>query len=273
MLSQQQKRVIFYIFCIVILIFAGVEVAIVWNFLSQGFNTGNGVAVFVNSSFLAACGELFRRMVKSNFSQGDKIQLVRLHKHFADRSKVLADLSTADPDEFAIRTAAISNTLKFAEQTLRGWLPGTHLEFCVFVDPEWPLMIAYFNSSLNEVNMSMEARKNSRSYYKDNSYEAAKLLADPGCEFRVIADTHDTSASYAFVRREQKSQILSTVLICMDVANPCVLVVTSNAKNAFEQDEEVSTFLRAISEYVRSDLNDAGFANRIKNLKPELFDA
>jgi hypothetical protein len=118
----------------------------------------------------------------------------------------------------------------------------------------------------------MRERERNPRFYVEKGYEVTKLLQAPTSHQRVLKDTHDTKAKYVFTSDNQRKQLGSSVLICLDVARPCALVVSSNETNAFpETDPEVMSFIRYIGESVRYDLIEGDFLCRIRDFKPTLF--
>jgi hypothetical protein len=88
----------------------------------------------------------------------------------------------------------------------------------------------------------------------------------------VIRDTYDKKANYYFVTPEQKKQVRSTLLLCIDMNMPCALVITSDAKNAFSlTDNQQIVFIQFIADLVKYDLFEDDFIRNIKDIRPDLF--
>jgi hypothetical protein len=198
----------------------------------------------------------------------------RLHRLATDRSGIIEDGRRSNRDVFETRKALVTSTLRFVEETLQGWVPGSHFELCVFVDAKEPLLFSYFDSNHDTVARSMSLREQNPIFYLEKGYEVTKVLSNPTSQPRVIGDTHDTKANYSFTTDEQRKQIRSSVLLSLDLGRPFALVVSSNVKGAFkESDAKLMSFVRYAGELIRSDLLDDGFVDEIRAMKPALFPA
>jgi hypothetical protein len=145
------------------------------------------------------------------------------------------------------------------------------------VDPEEPLLFAYFDSNHSTTARNMRERERNPRFYIQKEYEVTRLLQAPTSHPRIINDTYDARMNYVFTSENQRKQIRSSILICLDLAKPFALVVSSNEPNAFpETDPEIMSdpvisFIRYIGESVRYDLIEEGFVHRIRDFKPSLF--
>ena len=118
----------------------------------------------------------------------------------------------------------------------------------------------------------MAKRLSQPTFYRDKNYEVMKLLQNPTSRPLVIEDTHSKKSNYSFTTQQQRSQVRSTILLCIDMNTPCALVITSDHKNAFLQgDDELISFIRFITNLVKSDLFSDGFIQNLKSLRPDLF--
>jgi hypothetical protein len=84
-----------------------------------------------------------------------KIWFQRLHAFASDRCGVIENAIRSEQDPYLTRQNLITNTLRFSESVLKGWILGSHFELCVFVDQREPLLFAYFDSNRNVVARSM----------------------------------------------------------------------------------------------------------------------
>jgi len=135
-------------------------------------------------------------------------------------------------------------------------------------------LFAYFDSNHDSTARSMKAREHNPRFYVETGYEVTRLLRKPTSQPRVLKDTTDAKANYVFTSNEQRKQLKSSILVCLDVSTPCALVLSSNKKNAFSESEsEVTSFIRYVGETVRFDLIEGGFIHQIRRLKPHLFSA
>ena len=116
-------------------------------------------------------------------------------------------------------------------------------------------MFAYFDSNHDSQARSMGKRTQNPYWYIENKYEVTTLLAKPSSYPRIIHDTTVKKAQYSFASAQQREQLKSTMLCCLDVGTPCAVVVSSDAKNAFrESDPEVTSFVKFIGTMVHFDL-------------------
>ncbi len=271
MLRTTERWIIFAIFCVIVIALARQEYVLAL----RGFSVINTIWVLVVGvvlgGLLTGSSKIFLKIVSNNFLNLG-ITPARLRQFSAERSRIIADVRHSGDDEYVTRGKLITNTLKFSEQWLMGWVSGSHFELCVFVDREMPLLFAYFDSDQADKSRSMEQRARNPRYYIENRYEVTRLLQAPTSQLRILKDT--SKGEYAFASNYQREQIRSTVLMCPDVGSPCALVLTSNKKNAFrEKDEDVILFIKYIAETVYYDLIDGDFLNQIRVLRPNLFEA
>jgi hypothetical protein len=196
----------------------------------------------------------------------------RLHAFASDRCGIIENAIRSEQDPYLTRQNLITNTLRFSESALKGWVSGSHFELCVFVDQREPLLFAYFDSNRNTVARSMGERERNPRFYVEKEYEVTKVLRSPSSQPRVLEDTNDSKTKYVFASESQRKQLQSSVLICSDVSKPCALVVSSNKTKAFtETNPEVMSFIKYIGELVRYDLIEDDFVSRIREFKPRLF--
>jgi hypothetical protein len=239
----------------------------------QGFSGGKAAAAVVNGGLMAIAGKLFLKVAKKEFlDPNDLISFSKLHRFASDRCRILDQHGQVNVDDYATRQRLITEVLRFAEESLRGWLPGSHFELCVFVDREQPLLLSYFDSNHASTARSMNERAQNPNWYVEKNYEVLKVLAEPTSHPRILQDTEAKKNSYTFTSPQQCKQLRSTMLWCIDVGAPCAIVVSSNEKNAFrESDPEVSAFIKFIGNLARFDLLERRFIYRIRELRPDLF--
>ena len=237
----------------------------------NGFSQGAAVSTVINTGGLAGCGLIFKKMVEQNFLNREVLPIDRLHRMTTERSAIV-DQSLKGQSHFEITKSLITNTLQFAEQTLSGWVPGTHLEFCVFIDAEQPLLFSYYDSQHDTVARSMASRKTNPKFYVEKGYEVTKLLRAPSSHPTIIPDTHAGQSSYQFTTDEQRRQIRSTLLLSLDLEAPIAMVVSSNEKNAFDRDnKELMSFLRYVGSMIRCDLMHGNFVAEVRQHNPGIF--
>ena len=118
----------------------------------------------------------------------------------------------------------------------------------------------------------MNDRAGDPTYYLTQNYEVNRILQAPTTEPRFILDTYVRDTHYAFASDQQRDQVRSSILLCLDLKFPCALVISSNEKSAFRvKDSEVLSFVRFIGEMIHYDLLDGNFHGQIRQLKPGLF--
>ena len=201
-----------------------------------------------------------------------------LHRFAAERCRIIEQAMQSEQDPFITRQVLVGNTLKFAEESLTGWVSGSHFELCVFVDPAEPLLFAYYDTRGDTTSRSMQGREQNPNFYVDKRYEVTKILQAPTSHPRVIPDTREESASYVFTTDSQRKQVRSSVILCLDLQRPFALVVSSDQPHAFREAEvigdprsDVMPFISYIGDLVRYDLIDGNFVAQIRNFKPRLF--
>ncbi|MER8446496.1 hypothetical protein NKH52_25190 [Mesorhizobium sp. M1066] len=274
MLSPIQRWIIFGVFCLATVGFMSLEASLIWAMIDKGFSGGSTVAAVMNTTVLGGIGFLFKKLVEDTFVKPELLPMGRLHRLATDRSGIIEDGRRSNREVFETRKALVTGTLRFVEETLQGWVPGSHFELCVFVDANEPLLFSYFDSNHDTVARSMSLREQNAKFYIEKGYEVTKVLSNPTSQPRVVGDTHDIKASYSFTTDEQRKQIRSSVLLSLDLGRPFALVVSSNVKGAFkESDAKLMSFVRYAGELIRSDLLDDGFVDEIRAMKPALFPA
>lgn len=274
MLSPIQRSIIFGLFCLATLGSMCLEGFLIFAMVDKGFSGGSTVAALMNTTVLGGIGFLFKKIVENTFVKAELLPMGRLHRLATDRSGIIDDGRRSHRDVFETRKALVTSTLRFVEETLQGWVPGSHFELCVFVDATEPLLFSYFDSNHDTVARSMALREQNPKFYLEKGYEVTKVLSNPTSQPRVIGDTHQAKASYSFTTEEQRKQIRSSVLLSLDLGRPFALVVSSNVKGAFkESDAKLMSFIRYAGELIRSDLLDDGFIDEIRARKPTLFPA
>jgi hypothetical protein len=273
MLNTKQRSIVFTLFCLFATVSVGVEVFLLYSLVVRDFTGIKVASAFLNGGVLVLFGRGFWALISKTFLTPSRMPPDRLHRYASQRCSIIENASGLGQDLYLIRRNLITNTLEFCEECLRGWVPGSHFELCVFVDQEQPLLFSYFDSNHDVTALSMKERERNPRFYVEKGYEVTKLLGAPTSYPRVVGDTLAGKAEYAFTSAVQRKQLRSSVLLCLEVATPCALVITSNEKNAFsETDPELMSFIRYIGASVRYDLFEGDFVRQIRNLKPKLFD-
>jgi hypothetical protein len=272
MLNTAQRSIVFYLFCIFTIVCVGLEVYLVYSLVQREITSIKTITTFLNTTVLVLISRKFGEMISRTFLQSSIMPPDRLHRFASERCSIAENAIRSHQDIYLARQNLVTNTLKFSEESLRGWVPGSHFELCVFVDQKEPLLFAYFDSNHDTTARSMSERERNPRFYVEKGYEVTRLLQTPTSYPRVLKDTHDAKANYVFTSNDQRKQLGSTILICFDVTTPCALVVTSNERNAFpEADPEVMSFIKYIGDSVRYDLIEGNFVHRIRSLRPALF--
>lgn len=269
MLTRAQRNLLFWIFCAIIGIGVGLEVYLVYSMIEKGATLAKGIAA---AGLIVGCGTLFMKMVQAQFLDREVLPTDRLHRFASARTTLIEDAWRNGKPLYETRRSLINNTLRFAEETLQGWVPGSHFELCVFIDSEQPLLFAYFDSKHETIARSMRNRQESPSYYLDQGYEVTKILQQPTSEPRIIADTAEQELNYAFATTQQREQIKSSLLLCIDLNMPSALVISSNEKDALAKpDKKLMAFIRFIGEQIKYDLVEGAFLQNIRDQHPEVF--
>lgn len=274
MLKPYERSTLFVLLCIFAVICASIEAYLFYSMVANGITVGKGVTSVLNGSILFGAGRAFLKLLSKTFLEPDAVvSFNKLHRFASDRCRVLDSDVAGDGDEYSNRQRLVTEILSFAESCLRGWVPGTHFELCVFIDPDQPLLFAYFDTNHDNVARSMRDREQNPHWYIENKYEVTKLLAKPSSHPLIIQDTAAKKVQYSFASEQQRKQLKSTVLWCFDVGTPCAIVVSSNARNAFrESDPEVTSFVKFVGTMAHFDLFDGGFIHRVRALKPDWFE-
>jgi hypothetical protein len=270
MLSLWQRRTVFAIFMLATAGFLLLEGYLVWSMIN-GLTLGKGVASAIGLTVLGGCGILFKQIVEANFIGREALLVRRLHQTTTERSQIV-DRARSGQSEHATKKALVTESLRFAEHTLNGWIPGSHLEFCVFIDAEQPMLFSYYDSQHDIVARSMESRKFNPDFYIEKGYEVTKLLRTPSSHPAIISDTHADGARYRFTTDQQRRQIRSTLLLSLDLQAPIAMVVSSNEPNAFNPDDpQLMSFIRYVGETIRCDLLQGNFVGQLRQHLPEAF--
>jgi len=270
--NMMQRTTLFVLFCFLVIVSAFTEIYLVYAFVEKGFTGASALAGFVNTSLLVSIGVLFSQMIRNMFLDKTRVPVKQLHQLTSKHSQIYKDALDHGQNIFERQRKIINATLEFAEHTLHGWIPGSHFELCIFLDKEEPLLYGYFDSNHSTIARSMVEREKNPHYYISRKYEVTRLLSSPTSQPRIIADTHDKTFDYIFNTDNQRKQLRSSIIICLDLDYPCALVISSNAKNAFiEADAELMSFIRFLGEQVHYDFLTGSFIQRIRSLRPELF--
>jgi hypothetical protein len=270
MLKSIERSTAFFLFCIVTTACAGLEVFLCYSMIAVGFTTCKAVIGVLNLAVMFATWKGFLRVV-SREPEND-ISFRKLRHLSADRySQSEKDIS-AGLDDYTTRQYIVTEILKFAEEFLHGWLPGTHFELSIFVDRDQPLLFAYFDSNHESTVGSMQHRERNSYWYLENKYEVTKLFNKPTSHPKIIQNTEDKKNRYFFSSDERRNQLRSTMLWCIDLNVHCAIVVSSNVRDAFQEaDPEVVSFIQFIGNMARFYLFERGFLYRIRELRPDLF--
>lgn len=273
MLRPHERYTVFTLFCIFATACIALEGYLVYSMIAEGFTGGKAVTVVLNGSLLFAVGKVFLRVVSKTFLEPDDvISFSKLHRFASDRCRILDEDGRAGIDDYASRQRLITELLGFAEESLHGWLPGSHFELCIFVDRDQPLLFAYFDSNHDSTARSMAQRRQNPYWYIEQKYEVTKVLLEPSSHPRIISNTEDKKSRYSFASPQQRQQLRSTMVWCIDVGSPCAIVVSSDSKNAFkESDPEITSFIKFVGTMARFDLFEGGFIHRIRDMRAELF--
>lgn len=254
MLTKFQKNTLFSLFCLSILAALGLEIYAILRLINGEELVERITGGLIGAGVVAGCVPIFLRLMNTNFLQTSGRLSKSIHRLATERKQILAEAAEGNIKPQEMMNRLVTNTLKSGEEALTGWVVGNHFELSVFVNPEQPEMFAYFDSTHSRFARSMAARRNDPEYFLKKNYESVKLLKNPSSQPVIIPDTTVPKSGYAFATSQQKSQIRSTILLCFEISEPIVLVVTSDAKGAFNpSDEELIFFIRFLGENILQD--------------------
>lgn len=272
MLNSRERSITFYLMCAAVVAVFAVQLVLVYVVLFTEFTNVKLALSAIESGALGAVGWQFVRIVRENFTGRATMPFEKLHGLMSRRCEIAENSILSSTDPYTHRKNLVTNTLEFAEGLLRERLPGAHFELCVFVDDKQPLLFAYYDSNRATAARSMSRRRREPNYYVDAGYEVVKLLRQPTSRPRIIEDTTAPASKYEFTSPEQKKQIRSTLLLCIDVSKPCALVVSCDRVNAFtEKDAELHAEVKFLSSLIRYDLVEGGFFGKIRHYMSEFF--
>ncbi|KQV78112.1 hypothetical protein [Rhizobium sp. Root1220] len=272
MLSLGQRNTVFGLFIAATAGFLVLEGYMLWSIVANGVDITKAFTTIITTSVLAGCGKVFLSMLNQHFLKSEILPMRRLQRLISERNTAIDDVSKSGQNTYDARRSLITGTLKFGEETLRGWIPGSHFELCVFVDPEQPLLFSYYDSNHDKAARSMSHREKNPTFYIEKGYEVTAVLKNPTSHSKVVQDTQNVDSRYVFTTDEQRKQVRSTLLHCLDLYTPCALVITSNEPNAFpEKDEQFMSFIKFIGSLIRYDLFEGDFIRDIRIERPTLF--
>ena len=145
-----------------------------YTFSRMGFGWPSFIWLVFSGIVLAGPGKVFLKIISKTFLERG-LTNARLHDFSSERSRIIAESQGPNRDEYRDSNALVTNTLKFAETWLKGWVKGSHFELCVFIDRKLPLLFAYFDSNKDTVSRSSQNRIANPRYYRDEEYEVVKL--------------------------------------------------------------------------------------------------
>jgi hypothetical protein len=271
MLRSTERKTFFILFCSFTVACVLIEVFLCYSMIVRGFTAGKAVTGVLNGTIMFAAGKIFLKVVSKTFLEPDDVlSFTKLHRFASDRCRILEEDTRAGLDVYATRQHLVTEILSFAEESLREWLPGTHFELCIFVDADQPLLFAYFDSNRQGAARSMQLREKNPYWYVENNYEVTKLLKEPTSHPKIIQNTADKRIGYFFASDQQRKQVKSTMLWCIDLKTPCAIVISSNARSAFRESDPES-FIKFVGNMARFDLFERDFLPRIRELRPDLF--
>ena len=270
MLKSIERSTAFVLFCIFTTACVSLEVFLCYSMIAVGFTIGKAAIGVLNLTVMYATWKAFLRVTSKKTE--DVISFSKLHHFSSDRFRLLEKDIRPGLDDYATRQYLVTEILRFAEESLHEWLPGSHFELSLFIDRDQPLLFSHFDSNHESTVRSMQHREHDSYWYIENQYEVTKLFSEPSTDPIFIQNTEDKKNRYFFSSAERRKQLRSTMLWCIDLNIPCALVVSSNATNAFrESDPEVVAFLKFIGNMARFYLLERGFLYRIYELRPDLF--
>jgi predicted nucleotide-binding protein len=196
--------------------------------------------------------------------------LSRLKTHLEYRSSASAEAVRAlrgrrpGASELLVR-----ETLRTAESTLRQLSGAKHIELSVWAEPARPAILAYYDTAGNNRPRTDHSRRTSATYYRDQGYDVIELLDSPANE--PIFKERLSAENYSFLSEDQKKQIKSTFLHCIDPDARLALVATADKARAFAKSTVPRDLIYAIGHAVRADLSFRQLECSGWALKPRVF--
>jgi len=269
MLNRWKVNSIFIVFIGVVVVLTATEAYLIIKVAEGNTSWISGATSLITLLFISAAGKVFLDISRRRFLEGDRLPISSLKELAAEKARVSSNSNQAD---IAKRVEMIRSILNFLRSRISDWASGTHFEICVFSDKEFPTMVAYTDSALQSRNRSITNREGNPHYYRNERYEAVKLLDNPQSQFYYVNDTRAATFGYKFVREEQRQQIRSSLLVCTDTDCPLVLVVSSNAENAFDLKEmDFDSLIRFVVEMIHEQTSDGKFLEIYRAARPDLF--
>jgi hypothetical protein len=265
MMTSGERRLFTIVFLVLVLLAAYEE----YLFARSKFDVWAFAWLVISAILLAGPTQIFHKIVQKMFLNVG-LTTQRLHELSSERNRILAKTQGPRRDEYADTAELVTTTLKYAEAWLNGWAKGTHFELSVFIDQEFPVVFAYFDSNRDTTSRGWEDRRKNPKYYREADYEVVRVFDNRSSVPHIVSDTK--KSRYAFISRNQESQIRSTILLYADVNVQCILVITSNKIKAFrDKDRELMLFIQYIAETVLYDIRQSDIVGKVRTLKPELF--
>jgi hypothetical protein len=122
MLNKTQRWIVFFLFCVFTTICVGVEVYLVYSIVQKEFSNIKLISAFLNTTVLVWIGRKFGEMTSRTFLQSSVMPPHRLHRFASERCGIIENAIRSDQDPYLTRQNLITNTLKFSEESLRGWI-------------------------------------------------------------------------------------------------------------------------------------------------------
>ena len=137
---------LFALFCLFAILVAVLEVWLTVMLVRGGMTEIGLVVSILSGTVLLGVGSLFVRLIRMTFIESPVISPSVLASFDSDRNRIVDGLEAPRLHAYDGRRHLVTSTLRFAESRMRGWLTGTHFELSVFLDPNEPLLFAYYDS-------------------------------------------------------------------------------------------------------------------------------
>ena len=214
-----------------------------------------GVITLLNGGFVFGTTKMLIQAWKSEFIKGGVLDLKDFSQCHVNRLQEVKSKNIIKP--FIIKdldSKLITHYLTFLERILKKNLGEYHYEFSLFCNAEFPEIIAYYDSNLNTSPRSKEKRIKDKEYYIKEKYEVVELLRNPSSIPHYIANTQVKAEDYSFSSEEQKKNVRSTLIHCIDFNWPAALVITCDKERVLGIDDHFKEAFLAIFKAIATDM-------------------
>jgi len=255
-MQSTRKNILFYSGIFLALIAGLVELLLLIFIIKSGeIDLLKGVTAAVNGGVVFGTTKMLIEAWRANFLVANIINLKDLGQCHTNRLQVVK-LSGKNENQFIpdINRQLITQYLALLEGVLQQNLGKHHYELSVFCGAEFPEIISYYDTNRNTVPRSKVKREQDKNYYINKKYEVVELLRNPSTRTQYIENTLSHSEDYSFTSEEQKNKVRSTILHCVDINWPSVIVITCDKEKVLGANDEFREAFLAIYTGIATDL-------------------